>query len=157
MYADAAVVRFLSFEPLTAEEQARTMLERFVNAWRRYGGQLPGERRGYVYILEKLHGGPIGTLGVHPETYGYELSYALARPAWGHGYMPEAVVAVSDWLLGNGVWRVFATCHVDNTGSQRTLEKAGFEREGRMRRYFTFPNLGPIPADGYLYARVREE
>jgi len=63
---------------------------------------------------------------------------------------------VADGLLAWGAWRVFATCHVENVGSQRTLEKAGFEREGRMRRYFTFPNLGPEPADGYLYARVKE-
>ena len=156
MFSDPEVVRFLSFKPLAEPEQARTMAEHLASAWRRGGGVLTAVRQGYVYLVADA-AGPVGSLGVRKETYGYELSYALARSAWGRGYMPEAVRAMSDWLLANGAWRVFATCHVDNAGSQRALEKAGFAREGRMRRYFTFPNLGPDPADGYLYARVREE
>jgi RimJ/RimL family protein N-acetyltransferase len=36
------------------------------------------------------------------------------------------------------------------------LEKAGFEREGLLRRYLVFPNLGsPDPSDVLVYARVR--
>ncbi|WP_457627330.1 GNAT family N-acetyltransferase [Oceanithermus sp.] len=156
LYSDPEVVRYLSFRPLRERGQVRVMLERFVRAWQQGGGDLTLEGRTYLYVLERPGAGALGSLGARKETYGYELSYALARSAWGHGYMPEVVRAVSDWLLENGAWRVFATCHVENTGSQRTLEKAGFQREGRMRRYFTFPNLGPEPADGYLYARVRE-
>ncbi len=157
LFSDPEVVRYLSFRPLATLEQAQTMLGHFRSAWQRHLGDLAAEKRGYLYVVEERWGAAVGTLGVRRETYGYELSYALARSAWGRGYMPEAVRAVSDWLLENGAWRVFATCHVENTGSQRTLEKAGFEREGRMRRYFTFPNLDPEPADGYLYARVRQE
>ncbi|WP_456477186.1 GNAT family N-acetyltransferase [Oceanithermus sp.] len=156
LYSDPEVVRYLSFRPLRERGQVRAMLERFVRAWRQGEGDLTLEGRTYLYLLERPATGVLGTLGVRKETYGYELSYALARAAWGHGYMPEAVRAVADGLLARGAWRVFATCHVENVGSQRTLEKAGFEREGRMRRYFIFPNLGPEPADGYLYARVRE-
>ena len=155
LFSDPGVVRFLSLEPVTEPERIRAMLSAFTAAWARHGGDLSVEKQGFLYLLERRSDrAPLGTLGVRKETYGYELSYALARSAWGHGYMPEAVRAVADWLLAHGAWRVFATCHVDNTGSQRVLEKAGFEREGRMRRYFTFPNLGPEPADGYLYAKV---
>ncbi len=156
MFSDPEVVRFLSFKPITEPQQARAMMEHLASAWERGGGDLAAAKQGYIYLIAD-DAGPVGSLGVRKETYGYELSYSLARSAWGRGYMPEAVRAISEWLLANGAWRVFATCHVDNVGSQRTLEKAGFEREGRMRRYFTFPNLGPDPADGYLYARVREE
>ena len=155
MYADLEVVRYLSFKPIEDEARIRTMLDHFISLWQRHGGELSADKQSAFYVVVGPAGGPVGSLGVRRETYGYELSYALARSAWGHGYMPEAVRGISEWLLNNGVWRVFATCHVDNVGSQRTLEKAGFEREGRMRRYFTFPNLGPEPADGYLYARVR--
>jgi len=156
LYSDPEVVRYLSFRPLRERGQVRAMLARFEQSWLQGKGDLELVKQSYLYVLERPGAGALGTLGVRKETYGYELSYALARSAWGHGYMPEAVRAASDWLLDHGAWRVFATCHVENTGSQRTLEKAGFEREGRMRRYFTFPNLGPEPADGYLYARVRD-
>ncbi len=156
LFSDPEVVRYLSFRPYADPERARTMLAQVRRAWERHAGELSSEKTSYLYVVCERAGAAVGTLGVRRETYGYELSYALARSAWGRGYMPEAVRAASDWLLENGAWRVFATCHVDNTGSQRTLEKAGFEREGCMRRYFTFPNLGPEPADGYLYARVRE-
>ncbi|HGY10150.1 MAG TPA: N-acetyltransferase [Oceanithermus profundus] len=158
LFSDPEVVRFLSFRPLETREDARGILERWRLVWRQSGGELPAGETGasLTYVVQPTGEGPIGTLSVAAGRYGYELAYALARFAWGRGYMPEAVKAMSDWLLSHGVWRVFATCHVDNVGSQRALEKAGFEREGRMRRYFTFPNLGPEPADGYLYARVRE-
>ncbi|WP_457636657.1 GNAT family N-acetyltransferase, partial [Oceanithermus sp.] len=150
LYSDPQVVRYLSFKPLERREQAHAMLDHFLDVWERYQGELSTGTPGHLYVIEDGPGRVAGTFGVRCENHGYELSYALARSAWGHGYVPEAITAVSDWLLEHGAWRVFATCHVDNRGSQRALEKAGFEREGRMRRYFTFPNLGPEPADGYL-------
>jgi len=155
LYGDPGVVRYLSFKPITRIELIQTFLQKAIASWGRGKGSFDGSNS-YLYVVEEQKGKEVGTLGVRLETYGYELSYALLKSSWGRGYMPEAVGAVSEWLLSNGAWRVFATCHVDNVGSQRTLEKAGFEREGRLRRYFVFPNLGAEPADGYLYARVRE-
>ena len=154
MFCDLDVVRYLSFKPLD-QGQARALLERNISAWKQHHGELTAYLQSYTYVLAGQNNVPLGTLGVRKEIYGYELSYSLARNAWGKGFTAEAVRAMSDWLLANGAWRVFATCHVENAGSQRVLEKAGFEREGLMRRYFTFPNLGPEPADGYLYAKVR--
>ena len=53
------------------------------------------------------------------------------------------------------VQRLSAFTHADHAASGRVLEKAGFAREGRLRRYFVFPNLGPEPLDVLVYARVR--
>ncbi|WP_456445648.1 GNAT family N-acetyltransferase [Deinococcota bacterium DY0809b] len=156
LMSDPEVVRFLGFRPVETREDERAVLERWMRSWTYGRGELPERPPGesLTYLVTTRAQEPLGTLSVSSSRYGYELAYALARSAWGRGYMPEAVRTLSDWLLSHGAWRVFATCHVDNVGSQRTLEKAGFEREGRMRRYFTFPNLGPEPADGYLYAKV---
>lgn len=156
LMCDPEVVRYLGFRPVETLEDERRVLERWLESWQHSDGELPAypPEASLTYLLQTRAGAAVGTLSVASTRYGYELAYALARSAWGRGYMPEAVRAVSDRLLEHGAWRVFATCHVDNTGSQRVLEKAGFEREGRMRRYFTFPNLGPEPADGYLYAKV---
>jgi RimJ/RimL family protein N-acetyltransferase len=51
--------------------------------------------------------------------------------------------------------RVQATCDVENTGSWRALEKAGFVREGRLERYTIHPNTDPEPRACYMYARCR--
>ena len=45
--------------------------------------------------------------------------------------------------------RVVATCHPDNVGSARVLEKAGMEREGRMRGHL---RLRGAWRDSLLYA-----
>ncbi|MEO6192550.1 MAG: GNAT family protein, partial [Thermoanaerobaculia bacterium] len=49
--------------------------------------------------------------------------------------------------------RVEARCAVENVGSQRVLEKSGFEREGRLQGYF---KLRGRRVDNFLYALLRE-
>ena len=53
-----------------------------------------------------------------------------------------------------GLKRIEAFAHVDNIGSNRTLQKAGFTKEGRMRKRFMIKNtLGDCNA----YSFVRED
>jgi ribosomal-protein-alanine N-acetyltransferase len=35
------------------------------------------------------------------------------------------------------------------------MEKAGMNREGILRKWMVFPNLGPVPRDCYCYSRVK--
>jgi RimJ/RimL family protein N-acetyltransferase len=85
--------------------------------------------------------------------------YALARDAWGHGFATEMTLAMVDLAFRwPNIWRLSAICHLDNQKSERVLSKAGFIREGTLRRHTVFPNLGtPRPQDVALWARVREE
>ena len=65
-----------------------------------------------------------------------EMGYWLAEPFWGKGIMTEAVRLFSDAVLNEfGLVRVFAEPFADNQASCRILEKAGFEREGCLRRH----------------------
>lgn len=43
----------------------------------------------------------------------------------------------------------------ENHSSQRTLEKAGFAREGRMERYMIHPNISAEPRACFMYSRCR--
>lgn len=56
-----------------------------------------------------------------------ELGYGL-RDGWcGHGYMTEAVRAISEWALAQkGVTRVEAETDAENAASQKVLARAGF-------------------------------
>ncbi len=61
------------------------------------------------------------------------LGYSLARAHWGQGYASEAVHALLDYLFGElNLHRVVAECDVENTASQKLLERLGFRREAHL-------------------------
>jgi ribosomal-protein-alanine N-acetyltransferase len=101
---------------------------------------------------------PCGMISAARNDHAFELGYALSREQWGRGVMTEATKLVtSALLLDPTVWRVVAHTHIDNVGSQRVLEKAGFRREGLIRRALKIARTGDTPQDGYLYACVRDD
>ena len=64
-----------------------------------------------------------------------ELSFWLARGAWGHGYMTEALHAVLRYAFDDlGLNRLYAYHMQRNPASGRVLEKNGFRREGLLRQ-----------------------
>jgi RimJ/RimL family protein N-acetyltransferase len=113
--------------------------------------------RNYV-LIERAGGSLVGSFELRrhsPSRVGY--GYLLARPFWGRGLMTEALSAAADWALGQpGVWRIGDVCDVENLASARVMEKAGFVREGLLRRWAVHPNLGEAPRDCFSYARVRD-
>ena len=61
-----------------------------------------------------------------------ELGYWLAQPHWGKGLMTEAVTAVVQFAFQTlGLHKVTTKCFVENAGSRRVMEKAGFRFVGR--------------------------
>ena len=95
-------------------------------------------------------------LEARPAGHQVDLGYVLAPAYWGRGYMPEAVRALAERALGEGgFFRVQAFCDVENIPSQRTLEKAGFVREGRHERFIIHPNRSDEPRPCFMYARCR--
>lgn len=62
------------------------------------------------------------------------VGYSLVRQWRGRGYATRAVRLIADWAFDiAGVPRLAAGTAPDNIGSQRTLEHAGFTREGYER------------------------
>ena len=98
----------------------------------------------------------IGTCGFHSwssRDRRAELGYDLSPESWGRGIATDAVAAaVNAAFKDTALNRVDAFVMVENVGSQRVLEKCGFEREGRLARY---RNCRGNFRDFYLYARVR--
>jgi ribosomal-protein-alanine N-acetyltransferase len=84
-----------------------------------------------------------------------EVGYALSSPFQSRGLMTDALKLLLDDLFINTVLeRIEARCAIENVGSQRVLEKNGFDREGRLRGYF---KLRGRRVDNYLYALLRED
>lgn len=82
-----------------------------------------------------------------------EMGYWLSEEFWGRGIATGAVTATSDWAFDNyKLARVFAMAFAHNAASIRVLEKAGFEREGVMRRSAI---KNGVILDQILFAKVR--
>jgi [ribosomal protein S5]-alanine N-acetyltransferase len=105
----------------------------------------------------EVDGEAAGGIGLEPqgdiERLSAEVGFWLGEACWGRGIMTQAVIAFSDWALRRpGCARLYASVLEWNPASMRVLEKAGYEREGRMR--CSAIKDGKI-VDRILYARIR--
>ncbi|CAA2998370.1 uncharacterized N-acetyltransferase p20-like [Olea europaea subsp. europaea] len=104
-----------------------------------------------------LKGKPIGLISVTPffgnDSCRAELGYLLGSKNWGKGIATTAVkmVASTIFLEWPHLERLEAAVAVENLGSQRVLEKAGFTREGILRKYYL---LKGKPKDAVIFSLV---
>ena len=104
-------------------------------------GPLRNERNGQLMVERVADGQPIGVVGFHavgygpnPESVAWNMGIALLPEARGKGYGAEAQALFAAYLFETTeVNRVEAQTDVDNVAEQRSLEKAGFVREGTIR------------------------
>ena len=149
--SDPEVTRYLSWCYYTEVDPLRKFLYSVVRTWETDDG-------GHYGWLLCLRGTdtPIGSIGVGFDAHGAVIGYVLGRAYWGRGLMPEAVRYVSAWALAQpSLFRVWAFCDAENLASSRVMEKAGFLREGLLRRWQVCPTIGPEPRDCLIYAKVR--
>lgn len=84
-------------------------------------------------VVEKSNGKTIGSCGfaLLPETKKIDLGYLLARESWGKGYATEIAGAATDYGFKKlGFREIIAMTDLENTASQKVLEKIGFEKRG---------------------------
>ena len=91
------------------------------------------------FIIEKKDGSKIGYIWhfnlLNPYMNMLELGYGLVSSERGKGYCTEAAQLMVDYLfLSKDIVRIVATTHTKNVISQKTLAKAGFKREGIIRK-----------------------
>jgi RimJ/RimL family protein N-acetyltransferase len=88
-------------------------------------------------IVDAADGQLVGSIGVRfHEPGAATVGYWVARGARGRGIAAEALRLVSVWVLDVlEVERLELLTAPDNEPSQRVAEKAGFTREGLLRRY----------------------
>lgn len=104
--------------------------------------------------------GFIGAIGMQATGYRHlaQLFYWVLPDFQCCGYGTEMVRLLRETLLDDwGYARAQALVAPDNHASIRVLEKAGFEREGLLRRYFIRKFANPDDLmDVYMYATVKE-
>jgi RimJ/RimL family protein N-acetyltransferase len=119
--------------------------------------ETPNERK--PFIVEKKDGSKIGFVVhfyvLHPAGKLLEIGYSLVPNERGKGYCTEAVEIMLDYLfLSRETMRIQACTDTRNLASQKVLEKAGFKKEGTMRKYLFI--RGQL-RDSIVYSILREE
>jgi ribosomal-protein-alanine N-acetyltransferase len=138
---------FGEYNPL--HQMSRTDAEKILES--------PNEMR--PFIIEKKDGGKVGFIAhfyvLHVAGKQQEIGYSLLRNEGRKGYCSEAVKIMVDYLfLSKDIGRIQAQTDPRNTGSQKVLEKAGFRKEGTLRRQFFTRGQW---VDAYIYSILREE
>jgi len=108
------------------------------------------------WAIYKNNNGLIGGLGLHQqhgaESHKDEIGYWLAKPYWNQGIMTEVLKFFCNYCFDQReLSRIEAGVFSHNEASMRVLEKAGFEREGYLKKCF-IKNSRYI--DSVLYAKV---
>ncbi len=106
------------------------------------GKRMVSPERGHLMIERLSDGAVIGDISWHPVSYGpneasraLNIGLSLIPDARGHGYGTEAQCLMAQLLFRLfEIERVEASTDVENIAEQRSLEKAGFTREGVQRR-----------------------
>lgn len=134
MYAnwasDPEVTKFLTWPPHSSVDVTKSLLATWISRY---------EDGGYFnWVMEyKETGKVIGNISViklDERIDAADMGYCMSRAYWGQGLMPEALIAVMDYLFDVvGLNRV-AACHdANNPKSGRVMEKAGMKQEGILR------------------------
>ncbi|MGD1902362.1 MAG: GNAT family N-acetyltransferase [Geitlerinemataceae cyanobacterium] len=147
---DPAVSKYMVWRPLVRVAEAEQFIGEAIADWE--------SQRRFAYVLDRRDRSrqTIGMLDARLEGHIIDVGYVLARDFWGRGLMPEALSAfVAIALERESLFRVQATCDVDNLPSIRTLEKCGFSKEGRLDRYTLHPNISGEPRPCFMFARCR--
>lgn len=120
--SDATAMAFTHVDHLLQECRRRAMVYEY---FRRRDGCAPW------VVRESATDRIIGWGGLYQDPFepgwGFEIGYFFHPKAWGKGYASQLVAAAlsvaDDQLKLPEVW---AMAHLENRGSQRVLEKAGF-------------------------------
>jgi RimJ/RimL family protein N-acetyltransferase len=107
-------------------------------------------------VIDGRSGRLLGGIGLRLPTDGIgEVGYWVRRDARGRGVATRALELVARWALEErGLIRVQLTAEPGNVASQRVAEKAGFRREGLLRRYL---KIGGERRDAFMFSLLRED
>lgn len=130
IFSDPQTLRYWSSPPWTTLAQAHDMIARDEAALAAGEALRLGlERRDDGRVI-----GVCSLFSLSAQNRRAEIGYALARDAWGQGWMDEALRALVAHAFGPlGLHRLEADIDPRNAASARALQRLGFQEEGRLR------------------------
>ncbi|AFY82507.1 GNAT family N-acetyltransferase [Oscillatoria acuminata] len=149
--SDSQVAQYTTWTPHQSLEDSQIFLNSVIKNY-----QTP---KGWTWgIVHKGDSKLIGTCGLVnwvQADHHAEIAYALSRPYWGQGYMPEAVKTIVAFGFQEiDLNRIEGRCKLPNHASAKVMEKVGFSFEGILRQQML--SKGRFH-DMKLYAILRED
>nr|WP_285842547.1 GNAT family protein [Ureibacillus chungkukjangi] len=149
--SDSEVMKYYGLEPFGSENEA---LEEI--AW--YNSILEektGIRWGITLKNEDKVIGSCGFLNTVSSHYRTDIGFELSKDFWGQGIASEAMNEIIRYAFEHTtIQRIQALIEPLNQASQRMVEKAGFTREGLLRKYeYTCGKFDDL----YMYGLLKEE
>lgn len=130
IFSDPQTLRYWSSPPWVSMDQA------YLSIARDEAALAAGEaiRLGLERLSDGRVIGVCSLFSLSPQNRRAEIGYALARDAWGQGWMDEALRALVAHAFGPlGLHRLEADIDPRNAASARALQRLGFREEGRLR------------------------
>ena len=152
------VGQMAGWAPHESREKSKSILDMFIASKK-------------VFAIEYAENGKvIGSLGIekydekkfpeYAELRCRELGFVLAKPYWGMGLMPEAMMCALDWLFTElDADAVFCGHFVRNAQSARVQAKCGFHKAGETMHETRMGTLEPtvvnvLTMEEYISAAV---
>lgn len=118
---DPEVTKYLTWQAHEDISVTKAVVENWLSEYKndncyRYGIERKedGELMGMIDVVGYHHGNPV-------------IGYCSGRKYWNNGYMTEALKAVIEELFSDGYKTIVIEAVAENTGSNRVIQKAGFE------------------------------
>jgi ribosomal-protein-alanine N-acetyltransferase len=144
------------FNTLGIPENIQTT-ENILNEWLIKQKQEP--RNSYIFCMDRNDDNEfIGLIAIILGKENYktaEVWFKIHKNHWQQGYTTEALIRILKFgFIDLKLHRIEAGCAVENIASIKTLEKAGFKREGMKRK--KLPIRGEWK-DNYFYGILEED
>ncbi|MEM7158731.1 MAG: GNAT family N-acetyltransferase [Myxococcota bacterium] len=151
IYSDPEVMAYWSTVPMKERAQAGELI---ASVHRLYAEHSLYEW-GVVRLEDERTIGTLTLASIDTSNKRTEIGFALARDAWGQGFMREAVTAGIDFAFDTlGLQRIEADVDPDNAASLRLLDTLGFVREGLLRERW---RVGGGVQDSVMLGLLRRE
>lgn len=146
--SDSEVTRFMDWPIHTSAQTAADWIADCASQWHS-GAE-------FTWLMAKrTEDRAIGAISLRVTEYKADFGYVLNRRLWGQGLATEAARAIVELAARiDGVYRIWATCDIDNAASARVLEKSGLAREGILRCWAKRPNISAVPRDSLVFGKV---
>ena len=149
---DPDVTRFMLWGP-NSEEQTRDFLKKAQEH------QIENPRHIYEFAVEsKENNRVIGGIVIRirsVEKRAADIGYCYNPRYWGHGYGTEAALAILKFgFEALKLHRIWATCDIENVGSESIMRKNGMRKEAHFKREELIKGHW---RDSLLYAMLEEE
>ena len=116
-----------------------------------------GSKAYYTINTLTMNGDVAGIFSIEAEDdVRLKVGFITFRRFQRRGFALSALKLALEWGFSvPAIHRIYALSDTENTGSIRTLERAGLTREGTLKSFGVHPNISPSPRDVFIYASVR--